>query len=69
MWTNWRGQDVLGRAIEKGDNLFFFQSLVLHSFRVSLKEAMGEAPDLIIPERSPRTAAEVFSKIAFEDGK
>lgn len=69
MWTNWCGENELKRTIEKGDNRFFFQSLVLHSYKVSLQSAFKTKPNAIILERWPGSAVHVFSEMALRDKK
>lgn len=69
MWTDWHGENVLERAIEVGDNRFFFQCLVLHSYKISLDAAMKTNPDAIIMERWPGSATHVFSEIALRNKK
>ena len=68
-WKNWHGEDVLGRAIHTGDNLFFFQTLVLSSYNKAFNSPEAAQSDIIITERSPHGAANVFVPMAYKSGK
>jgi len=69
VWRNWCGEDWLQRSIERKDNVFAFQVLVYLTYMDQLKQSKMANCDVIITERGPWTAVQVFSKLALESGQ
>ena len=67
-WCNWADEDLLHRAITVGDNIFLFQNVIVFSYKKALREAFSKGYDIVILERSPVSAINLFSKMALEDG-
>ena len=59
MWRNWHGVDVLQQSID-GERPFFFQTLVFTGFLESLLSVEAKEADVILIERSPDSAFNVF---------